>query len=145
MVYRILANDAFALRNVQNRLNIFGYYITKITTGKRYTSAMTNIDFPFIERVNEINHRLYQSGLYRKYLNDLSFKYETYLLQKNCNISGYRKKDSFVESFEFPKFIIYGWCAGVIVFVIEITWKKFEFSLLRQCFTKYMTKYTRKH
>lgn len=60
-------HQADKLINVQKRLQIRGYHISELYIAKLVVAYTVNDNFPFIERLNEINHRIQSSGLYQKW------------------------------------------------------------------------------
>lgn len=126
-IQRVSIDDALILRNVQNRLNIYGYHITELKSKINLYSLLMNRDFPLIDRIQEINHWMFEAGIHQKLSQDHNRDYETRLIEMNRNHSG-KRKDGFVDSFEFPTSIVYGWITSVIVFVIEIIGKKWQVS-----------------
>lgn len=88
------------------------FHITEIQLSWIWFKYDMRYDFPFIERVNEIVQWIQTAGLYNKWWRDLD---EEKLFITFAN-------ESYVKSFSVPIFIVYGWIAGVIVFIIEIIW-----------------------
>lgn len=115
----------FALDN-QKRLNIRGYHIPQLDIDKYVVSYPVHDDFPFIGRLNEIIHWIRDAGLYEKWRREDS---NGFVINISKNIKSLKSREqSEVERFEVPMFIVYGWCTGGIVFVIEIIWKTLEFQ-----------------
>lgn len=79
-----------------------------------------NEGFPFMDRFNDVIHRMQSAGLYQKWKRDyfekvtLKFVEETYL-----------------ENVSFPISIVYGWFASIILFMCEIIWKNFRISHIK--------------
>lgn len=113
--------------DVQKRLNIRGYYVPELYIHKCIVSYPVNDDFPFIERLNEIIHWIRNAGLYEKWRKENFNEFVKYISQNREFIKTTREQSE-VEQFEMPIFIVYGWIVGLIVFVIEIIWKKLKLS-----------------
>lgn len=112
---------------LQKRLNLKGYYNPKIIISQSLMSYDVNDKFPFFERLNEIISLLQSAGLFdlwqrRILANDEKVIVKLYLERLR------NPQDIDVERFPFPMFVVYGWITGVIVLVIEIISKKFNFS-----------------
>lgn len=109
----------------QKRLNIRGYHIpTQIYILKFLSSYHINADFPFIERFNEIIHRLLNAGLYDKWTNELYSEVKGKVFSANrrdYNIGTHEESE--IEMLPIPTFIIYGWIVSIIVLIFEIIWK----------------------
>lgn len=111
------------LLRVQKRLNIKGYHKSQVQFSSELMSLVVADDFPFVERVNEIVHRVLSSGMYDVWDRyELSYD-ENKNLKRNLELL-IDREGSGVESFEVPMFIVYGWVASIGVFVVEIIWKR---------------------
>lgn len=66
-------NTAKVLLRVQKRLNIRGYHIPipQVSISTSLYAFKTSLDFPFLERFNDIMQNLSQSGLYENWYNSL--------------------------------------------------------------------------
>lgn len=118
---------AISRLRAQKRLNIYGYHISKIKFPVTVNSYLVSEYFPFMERVNEIVHRISQSGLYyQKWRADHFNTIEDRVVQNNRNVLRNLSKETVVDSFEIPTFLFYGWVASTIVFIIELVWKKLK-------------------
>ncbi len=113
--------------NAQKRLNIRGYHISQVRLCPEIFTFLLNSDFPFIERVNEIIHRVTQSGLTSQWDLKRSAEYEEQLLEKNGEILGKREEVNVNNVDSDLTLILYGWVASAIVFVLEIIFKRFNF------------------
>lgn len=109
---------------IQKQLKIRGYHISHIRVSTELFSYAVNYDFPFVERVNTILHRMFDSGLFHLYQRKNYATYEHSILKKNLELLKNRDEID-IERFPIPIFIVYGWVAGLIVMFIEILFKKF--------------------
>ena len=51
------------------------------------------------------------------------------------NLEGKKShKETEIEKFPIPMFILYGWSASIAVLVIEIVWKNRKFKVVRKTF-----------
>jgi len=113
------------LLHVQKRLNIKAYFNPDIQIRNWLYSYRVNEKFLFFERLNEILHRIQSAGLFVLWNERFNIKFEEEIRKKNFKrVSNVERN---VEKFEFPNFVFYGWIGGLIVFVIEIIWKKLHF------------------
>lgn len=94
------------------------FHITQIQLQWIWYSYNVRYDFPFTEHVNEVIQWVRSAGLYNKWWRDLN---EEKIFKSIGN-------ESHAEGFSVPIFIVYGWIASVIVFAIEVIWKKFQDS-----------------
>lgn len=113
-------NDANMLLNVQKQLDTRGYHITQVCIRSSYASYIV-FDFPFVERLNEIYHRFTSSGLFGKWFLD-NWKMKEQSVKAFHQHYFQIKKEVLVNQFEVSMFIVYGWIASTILFVIEIIW-----------------------
>lgn len=120
--FLIQLDRAKLLSEYQKQSNIKGYHIANLRFFKYYASFPVRNGFPFIERFNEIIHRIQSSGLYEKWLRDYLI-----LFTKAEGLINY-DDESTIEKFTVPLFIVYGWIAGTILLVIEIIWKNFTLN-----------------
>lgn len=118
----------------QKRLNIRGYHMpTHFYILKFLSSYHVNVDFPFIERFNEIIHRLQSAGLYEKWTGELYSEVKDRVFSANRSDYMGTSDESEIEMFPMPKFIIVGWIVGMIVLIFEIVWK---LNLKRKIFSR---------
>jgi len=107
---------------LQKLLNIKAYYNPKIQIANWFFSYKIFKKFLFYERFNEITHRMHSAGLinlwWRKEIDKMTHE----VIGKNRE-KIQQEKD--VAKIEFPSFIVYGWIAGIVLFIVEIIWKKF--------------------
>lgn len=100
-----------------------GYHITPIQLQRIWYTHNTRTDFPFIDRFNEIIHRVNAAGLYEKWWKDASIEDKLFRTVST---------DAHADHFSTPEFIVYGWIAGCIVFVVEVNWRKIRGKLKRR-------------
>ncbi len=91
---------------------------------KRLLTFEVNENFPFIERVNEIVRWLHSAGMYDKWE-----KEELFLQSKTIEMMSI-SRDSQIELPLVPAVFIYCWL--LIVFFIEILWKKYTLWMWRR-------------
>lgn len=118
------------LRAVQKRLNIRGYHVTKAKIYSQHLTYALSDSFPFMERMNEIASRTKSAGLYKKWLKLEHSEIESEFLEMNKLLRIDSEPD--VEPFSIPIFIVYGWIAGSVVFIVEIIWEKCKFWLTKR-------------
>lgn len=92
---------------------------------KFISSYPVNIDFPFVERFNEVIHRMRSAGLYEKWLKDDQARAADNHY-KNSEFLKHRKEME-IDGFAVPIFIFYGWFGGIVAFVIELSLKNVVF------------------
>lgn len=68
---------------IQKTLNNGGYHIPQFIISSALLTYGLNVDFPFMERVDGIVHRLGQSGINQKWWDDFWDPYERYVLKRN--------------------------------------------------------------
>lgn len=107
----------------QKRMNTRGYHVTKIVVGNYYFNYPIDSRSPFFERINEIIYGILGGGLYDLWTRQEFEAYESKVLIKNLEQSRFHD-EGVVNKIEFPFFIVYSWIAGIVVLIIEITWKK---------------------
>lgn len=99
------------------------YHITPIQMQRIWYTYNTRPDFPYVERFNEIIQRVTTAGLYEKWWRDATPE------DKLFQTAG---TGTHADQFSIPFFIVYGWVIGLIVFVIEISWKIIKNKLKRK-------------
>ncbi len=115
------------LLHLQKILQIKGYYAVKRAIMNAMSIYPVNNQFPFIERLNEILHRMKSSGLYKYLQLQEDMKENAIVLQLNRDYLR-NKTDNISNNDGLPMFIVYGgWFVGTVLFVVEIIW----FSTLR--------------
>lgn len=113
---------------VQKRLNTKyrAMHISQIRLFSGHLSYKMNENFPFMERLNELIHRINQFGLYDKWQEDFKYEREILLTKAYARLSIHLVSSYFDG---FPTFIVYGWIAGTIAFLLEVFHKKFYLEL----------------
>lgn len=111
--------------DVQKHLNIRGYHIADVHLEKFVESYPVTIDFPFVERFNEIIHWMRNAGLYEKWLRDDQARGADNFYKKTEFLKNREQME--IEGFTVPMFIFYGWFVGTVAFVIEISCKNVVF------------------
>lgn len=114
----------------QKRLNVRGYHIPQFYIYNYVCSYEVHPDFPFLERLNEIVHWVRNAGLYDLWWRIDYAGYNKEVLKYYVKRFSTRKEID-INRFPLPLLVVYGWCGSVIVFAIEIIWKKLKFSQLK--------------
>ncbi len=109
------------LVNVQKIMQIKGYRAVERGIMKAIVIFPVNQEFPFIERLNNILHRMKSSGLYNYLQLQQDMKDSNKILKLNRDYLG-NKTETIGNSDMFPIFIAYGWFVGIVLFVVEIIW-----------------------
>lgn len=118
------------LLNVQKQLNVRGYYKIGIQICNELGTYVLDKNFLFFERLNEIIGWMQSAGLFNLWTEYLYLDGEADTLRIfRENLKSFEEIKS---DFEFPIFIVYGWCAGAIGFVIEIIWWNFTILWMRK-------------
>lgn len=117
------------LIRVQERLNLYGHHISQIQLNGRTDTYPTSEDLPFVERINEIIDRIFQSGLHSPWERNLSRNNEHFLLERMRNMS--INSESTGDVFEVSTVILYGWIASSVLFIIEMIWDKLQFYIFK--------------
>lgn len=117
------ADYAGSLMEAQKRLNIKGYHVCQIQLMTKLSTYTVMQGFPFVERVNEFIHRGLSSGLFKKWSSDFSTSIENKIMKYKRQFLE-NGEETGIKNFEMPIFLAYGWIASLIMFVIEIIWKK---------------------
>lgn len=114
-------NTAEIIVRAQKHMGMRGYYITQTKAFIYHVSYSVSDRFIFVERLNDIIHRIQSAGLYILWRKQTNNFYERYIYGEYAFKTEEITAD---DAFGFPMFIVYGWLAAVIVFVVEIIWKK---------------------
>lgn len=120
---------AKALVRIQKLLNIRGYYITDLHINTRMAAYIVNDAFPFIDRFNEIVNWIRSAGLYEKWRREDFTDQDNYIILRNRRILR-NQVEIDTEQFPLPMFLVYGWCASIIVLIVEIIWKKMSAKII---------------
>lgn len=109
---------------------IKGYHSFDVTVHYVYGGYPVNEKFLYLERLNDIFHRIKSAGLYHLWeQQQLQDKEKTYLRHVERN---HKLTNAKVETFEFPAFLFYGWATSFVVLILEIVWKRFDFPLVKK-------------
>ncbi len=116
-------HETQSLLEVQKRLGIKTYYvITEKYLAKFIMSFLINKNFPFMEYINEITHRIQSAGLMDKWLKDKDETGIYNLWKLNLNRPADNKLDN--GEFAVPTIVWCGWIVSGIAFICEIMWNK---------------------
>lgn len=119
-----LYTHAKMILDIQKRLDIRGYHIpSELYLFKSLFSYSVNDNFPFIERLNDIIHSIKGAGLFEKWMMEHNEIVTKIIIREN---RGGVKKSEDIDNFPIPTVVVYGWIVSIIVFFIEIIWKKFR-------------------
>lgn len=125
--------NAKTLLSVQKKLKIRGYHIPRMRLGFMHGTYLLNKeDFPFMERMNEIVHRLCHSGIWELWNAIHLHDFERHAIQLNSANLGKIEDANNNDHIEMLKFIVSCWIASTVVFAFEIIWKIFNFRKLLQ-------------
>ncbi len=118
---------------LQKLLDIKAYHNPKIEITNLFLSYKIMVEkFPYLDRFNDITHWMKSAGLldfwWRKEFDDKANQ----ILKRNRE----QQVEKQEQKIEFPTFITYGWLASIILFVIELAWKKFEISRMKKLLPK---------
>lgn len=111
---------------VQKQLKLNAYYLLDVALEHSFVIFLLNFDFPFIEPVSNIIHRLNCAGLMDKWRKDGDQLAILRLLKMNLNRPS--KSINELDSAEFmvPTVVWCGWITSAILFAFEIIWNKFK-------------------
>lgn len=125
-----LTQQAFTDRflSAQKKLQIRGYYVAQSGLFRSLVAYLVNEEFPFLERLNEIFHWMRNAGLDGLWLRQDDDVYEQNLLKLNHERIANETNNDVQKIDEFPMFLVYGWCASIVLFVVEIVWFKISGS-----------------
>lgn len=112
---------------LQKRFNIRGYHISQTHTFSALDSYPVNEYFPFIDRLNEIIGWIRTAGLYERWRQEEFNAIMKDVLENRRNLV-VRSEETEIDKFPFPMFICYGWCAGIIVFLMEVIYKRLKIT-----------------
>ena len=85
-----------------------------------YQAYAVKMEFPFINRIQQILDILQSSGLFQKWTNDHVLQGYKNIRKGNENAVG----ESTVSEVPLYEYIVYGWAASCVVFAIELAWHK---------------------
>lgn len=124
-------HQAKALLDVQDRLHLKAYHLISDTFFAKYlVSYEVRSDFPFIEPISDIIHRLNGAGLIDKWIkedNDRDVQ-SVWRINRDRHIES--SNDSDVTEFTGMTVVWYGWIASAIIFASELIWNKIKSSRL---------------
>lgn len=122
VMYFTQLDGADRLIRVQRKLRIRGYFIAQRDIDHRLLCFIVNEEFQFLERLNEIFHRIQSSGLYALWIRHDDIGRENLIVQKNLKRLKNEQNSTIRESESFPMFIVYGWIASGVLLLAEIIW-----------------------
>ncbi|KAJ6645349.1 hypothetical protein Bhyg_00554 [Pseudolycoriella hygida] len=118
-----------SLLEVQKNLQIPGFYKAEKGVFRAIGGHVMHEEFQFAERVNEIFHWIHSAGLYDLWLRQENDQRVKSFLEFNIERM---KNETFhnagIGTVSMPTFIAYGWCASIILFIVELIW----FNISRQ-------------
>lgn len=128
-------DTGYMMLRVQKRLNMKGFRISQVHIYSVHSAYPVTKDFPFIERLNDITHRIRSSGLFDIMIKNVYAFGERLLVEANFLNKSLREEEN-IESanYEMITFIVYSWISSITVFVIEIMWKHFLSQRILQNF-----------
>ena len=101
--------------------------VTPIVIEKSIDSFWVNKAFRFLDRLTEIVTRIESAGLYEKWNSDDQRTFEFQVVKKYKLLN--RTEERKTETFSFPMIVVYGWFSSVIVFVVEMNWRRIKIIL----------------
>lgn len=107
---------------MQKRLEIKGFHNPQIRISNFLVAYRLSERFLFFGRLNEIIHRIKSAGLF-----DLWSRADDSKLAKFIKVA---RDENDVDRFPIPMFIVYGWIASVIIFLVEIVWNQVDCSAI---------------
>lgn len=120
----------------QKLLDYKGYHIIDVYISTNFYAYEVSDDYPFIERLNEIIHRMHNAGLilkwrltYDRFVKNFFWTFNVMQDRGIINIDNTTE----VDRFPIPMIIFYLWFASIILFGIEVNWeklKKIEFRVI---------------
>lgn len=122
LLYESYAN---LLLKLQKRWNIKRYRLATTRISNYLYSYDASDKILLSECINEIISWIQQAGLYNLWFDYDNIDFEKEFNDRNFEALNNYKGSKNVQTNEAPMFIVYGWIASVIVFIIEIIWKKF--------------------
>lgn len=112
------------LMEVQKKLLIKGYRSMQRGIMRSIVVYSTNEEFPFLERLNDIFHRIRSAGLFDLWMRQDDIVAIKTLVGKNRH----RVVNETIDTITFPMFIAYAWLTSFIVLVFEILWYRISKS-----------------
>lgn len=118
-------DTGYMMFRVQKRLQIKGFRISQVHIYSVHSAYSLSKDFPFIERLNEITHRIRSSGLFDIMIKKVYAFGENLLVEANALNESLKEETNESQDYEMVTFIVCSWIASITVFVIELMWKRF--------------------
>lgn len=119
--------EAGSFLEVQRRLNLKAYHLL---SGNFFDNSLSSYlirpDFPYIEAINDIIHRLNGAGLIGKWTMERNAKMVKMLMKRNRNRHIKIGDESGTDEFTVPTAVWCGWIASVVAFIFEIIWHKVQ-------------------
>lgn len=118
--------DAQVLLDVQKRLGLEAYHLLRDNFfAKNLISFEVRPDYPFVEPINDIIHRLQSGALIDKWMKEQREENEQFLLYLN-QLSTRIESPTDEFSFMFLFVLWCGWMASGVVFLCEIIWNRIQ-------------------
>lgn len=134
VAYSALSSEVRMFLIVQKRFNMKAFYsIMDPPLVQIFTSFPVKPNYPFLEQLQLIHHRLWTHGLLQKWDTDTNEK-EISRIAKAKSLSlqlQSNSDDSGSNSFGIITIIWCGWIAGGIVFICELVWNKIQIIKLK--------------
>lgn len=127
-------NEVQLHMKTQKRLGVKAYHlITQPYLVKAPVGFMVFGNFPFIEPINDLVHRLLSAGLIQKWMIDQEHITLNNLFRQRVHLQVKPSVESrsISEEFGVPNFVWCGWMASVILFICEITWNRLKSQIER--------------
>lgn len=116
--------------DVQKQLGIKAYHqMTGVSLQTAFVSFQISDCFPFVERMNEIIHRLQSAGLLNRWSSIESYLQTRYIREQNLQFQLNTKDEE--KSNASLILLFFGWISSTVLFVCEIIWNKFKTRILR--------------
>lgn len=114
------------LLQAQKRLNVRGYELWLVQNpNPQLIAHVVNDAFPFTERLNDIILRVKSSGIHSHWIiNEHSGVVDDMVKNYKQHLENQTSSVALDTDTDMPFFIVHGWLASVILFFIEIVWKK---------------------
>lgn len=123
----VFYGHAATMLDIQKRLGVKAYHLLSKTIMTKYLlSYRARPDYPFVEAISTIIHRLHCSGLVGKWIGEDYGGIANDVLRHRLKISNEPGviMESGMETFTVPTAVWCGWIASIIIFVCELMWTK---------------------